>query len=103
MNGLMDFNLTEYTKHDDPQKDWFRDMRICPRFSSIATLLIGLQVLNPTIVETKVEIRLSSNISSNQFLVAASGNDSQMLAQSNSGFEPPDNGGPDKTQGSGTR
>jgi hypothetical protein len=81
-------------------------MRICPRFSSIATLLIGLHVLNPTIVETKVEISLSSNISSNHFLVAASGNDSQMLAQiaqSNSGFEPPDNGGPDKTQGSGTR
>lgn len=81
-------------------------MRICPHLTGIATLLIGSQLFNLTLVEAKLDISLASNISSNQVLVAFSSNGSQMLdqiAQSNSGFEPPDNGGPDDTQASGTR
>lgn len=81
-------------------------MRICPHFIGIATLLIGSQLFNLTLVEAKLDLTLASNISLNQGLVASSSKNSQMLNQttpSNSGFEPPDNGGPDNTQASGTR
>jgi hypothetical protein len=81
-------------------------MRIYLRLTSLATLLIGLQLFAPKIVDAKVEFILPNKIASNQSFVASNSNNSQRLTpipQASSDFLPPDNGGPDMTRGSGTR
>lgn len=81
-------------------------MLICLRITGIATLLIGFQLLVPTVCQSKVEFPLSPNISSKQILIASHEKGSQGLdeiARTSSGFLPQDNGGPDYTRGSGTR
>jgi hypothetical protein len=78
----------------------------CLRFASIASLLIGLQLFSPKIVAPKLAIIQSNNTSSHQSFVASNSNNSQaipLLANFGDDFEPPDNGGPDYTRGSGTR
>ncbi len=81
-------------------------MSVCLRLASVATLLIGLQLFSPKMVEAKVETNLSNNVPANQLLAVANSRVLQRLdetAQAKRKFEPPDNGGPDNTQGSGTR
>jgi hypothetical protein len=81
-------------------------MSVCLRLASVATLLIGLQLFSPKMVEAKVETNLSNNVPANQLLAVANSRVLQGLdetAQAKRKFEPPDNGGPDNTQGSGTR
>jgi len=76
------------------------------RFTGIAILLIGLQLLSPKILNAKVELGLPNIISSTPSFVAVNDNSSPTLnqiAQGSSDFDPPDNGGPDNTRGSGTR
>ncbi|MCA1993275.1 MAG: hypothetical protein LDL41_14735 [Coleofasciculus sp. S288] len=81
-------------------------MRICLRFTGIATLLIGLQLVAPKLVEAKLHANLSNTISANQLAIASTGMGSPMLDKLThpiQEFTPPDNSGPDITQGSGTR
>jgi hypothetical protein len=81
-------------------------MCICLRLSSLATLLVGLQLFAPKLVDAKVEFSFSNKIAANQSFVASHGNSSQgatVLPQANTDFLPTDNGGPDMTRGSGTR
>lgn len=83
-------------------------MRIYFCFIGTTILLIGLQLLSPKLANTKVELSHShtNNIPSNQSFVASKVKGSQrasLIANTSQGFEPPDNGGPDITRGSGTR
>lgn len=76
------------------------------RFIGIASLLIGLQLFTPKLVETRLGLGQINNISSNASFVASSTKGSQKLAltaHSSKVFQPPDRGGPDITRGSGTR
>jgi hypothetical protein len=81
-------------------------MRIYLHLTGIASLLIGLQLLNPKIVVPTVELSQANNISSHQSLVISDTTNSQefnRIAHLGKDFEPRDNGGPDYTRGSGTR
>lgn len=82
-------------------------MCICSRLLSITTLLIGLQLFNPTLVKAKVVANLPDSISSSSAIGASNSRRlagiSQIIAQSNSTFTPPDKGGPENTQGASTR
>ena len=81
-------------------------MLIGLRLTSIATLLLGFQLLIPTVFTPQVELNLANNISSKQIVIASHEKGSQALdkiTQASSGFFPQDNGGPDYTRGSGTR
>lgn len=72
----------------------------------ITTLLIGLHLFSPKLVNTAVEPSQTNNIPSSQSFVASKVKGSQrlsLIANSSRDFEPPDNGGPDITRGSGTR
>jgi hypothetical protein len=78
----------------------------CLRLTSIAALLISLQLFSLKIFETKVDVSLPNNISLNQSSITLNSNGSQrlaLIAQPNRDFEPIDNGGPENTRGSGTR
>lgn len=75
-------------------------MCTCYRFTGIATLLIGLQLFSSTLIDVNWEFGL------NNLLVASTHKDSSqptLINHSNHSFNPPDNQGPDITQGSGTR
>lgn len=81
-------------------------MLTCHRFTSIATLIIGLQVLSSTLIDFNREVGISHKLFSTSSLIASTPKSSSKLSlrhQSNQLFTPPDNGGPDITQGSGTR
>ncbi len=75
-------------------------------FTGIASLLIGLQLIIPTVLPGNAELGLPNKISSNSSFVTSNSNSSAKLApinQSMQSFIPPDNGGPDITRGCGTR
>ncbi len=81
-------------------------MCLCHRFTGIATLIIGLQLFNPMLIDINLELGKPHKISSNPSFVASNTKASPKLAltnQSNHPFNPPDNQGPDNTLGSGTR
>lgn len=82
-------------------------MGICLRLTSIATLLLGLQLLSPKMLPIQAEFSLLQNNTSNHLLLASSSiglQDLAMIEQSNQeDFTPPDNGHPKNTRGSGTR
>jgi hypothetical protein len=83
-------------------------MCLCLRLSSIATLLIGLQLFAPKLIDAQVKLSSLTSSSSNSSVVASSESTLQGLKQDNLSsfskeFDPPDNGGPDNTRGSGTR
>lgn len=81
-------------------------MFTCHRFTSIATLIIGLQVFSSTLIDFHREVGISHKLFSTSSLIASTAHESSRLSlmnQSNQLFTPPDNGGPDITQGSGTR
>jgi hypothetical protein len=83
-------------------------MCLCLRLTSIATLLIGLQLFAPKLIDAQGKLSSLDQSSSNSSVVASSGGTSQGLKQANLSsfngeFNPPDNGGPDNTRGSGTR
>lgn len=80
-------------------------MCLCLRLTSIATLLIGLQLFAPKLIDAQGEL---SSLTSSSSAVASSGSTFQGSNQANLSsfskeFNPPDNGGPDNTRGSGTR
>ncbi len=77
-----------------------------PRLTSLLTLLIGLQVVSPTLAEAKIQPNFMRNLSANHLVVALENANSPSLNKmvpSIQAFMPLDNGGPDSTQGSGTR
>jgi xanthine/uracil permease len=81
-------------------------MYICPRLTGIVTLLIGLQLFSPIIAEAEVQPHHTNNLSEKQLVVAAKATNSPVLdkmMESIQVFVPPDNEGPNSTQGSGTR
>lgn len=83
-------------------------MCLCLRLTSIATLLIGLQLFAPKLIDDQGELSSLTSSSSNSSVVASSGSTLQALKRPNLSslngeFNPPDNGGPDNTRGSGTR
>jgi hypothetical protein len=82
-------------------------MSICLRLTSIATLLVGLQLLNPDLLPTKAALNLLNNNSSNHVVIASNSNNSGEYTFSEQSrlddFIPPDNGHPNNTRGSGTR
>jgi len=83
-------------------------MCLCLRLTSIATLLIGLQLFAPKLIDAQGELGSLTSSSSNSSVVASSGSRVQGSNQANLSsfskeFDPPDNGGPDNTRGSGTR
>ena len=82
-------------------------MGICLRLTSLATLLLGLQLLNPKILPTQGKFSLLQNNPSNHLLLASSSIGSRDLALieqfNQEDFIPPDNGHPQNTRGSGTR
>ncbi|NEQ22419.1 MAG: hypothetical protein F6K28_25190 [Microcoleus sp. SIO2G3] len=78
------------------------------RLTSIATLLIGLQLFTPKLIDAPGKLSPLTLSSSNSSVIASSGSTSQGLQLANltsfsKEFDPPDNGGPDNTRGSGTR
>lgn len=81
-------------------------MCLCHRFTSIATLIIGLQLFNPMLIGVNRDFSLSNKAASNSVWIASSSKVHSTLAHtkpSNDTFNPPDNQGPDSTRGSGTR
>jgi hypothetical protein len=82
-------------------------MHICLRLTSIATLLIGLQLLSPKMFPIQAEHHPLNNNSSNYASLASNSNNSKefsLIQQSaTEDFTPPDNGYPNNTRGSGTR
>lgn len=81
-------------------------MCICRYWTGIATLLIGLQLFSPAIVDANVKLGLSHPIASNSSFIAFDSQDLpnwMHLNSSNSSFNPPNNGRPDYTRASGTR
>ena len=82
-------------------------MSICLRLTSIAALLIGLQLLIPKVSPTQAEHHLLNNNSLNHASIASNINNSKefnLIQQSTrEDFTPPDNGHPNNTRGSGTR
>jgi hypothetical protein len=81
-------------------------MCLCHRFTSIATLIIGLQLFNPMFIGVSQDFSLSNKAASDASLIASPSQVPSTLAHtkpSNDTFNPPDNQGPDSTRGSGTR
>jgi hypothetical protein len=81
-------------------------MSIYLRLTGIATLLIGLQLLSPKLIQTKVTLNLLNNNTSDHSFIASSNNLGKDISngQSRAGdFIPPDYGHPNNTRGSGTR
>lgn len=81
-------------------------MCLCHRFTSIATLIIGLQLFNPMLIGVSRDFSLSNKAASDASLIASPSKVLLRLAHtqpSNDTFNPPDNQGPDSTRGSGTR
>lgn len=81
-------------------------MCIYLRLTGIASLLIGLQLFSPKLVDTQVKLSQINNVSSNQLVAVSNTNGAQRIDLSNQfskDFNPPDNSGPDNTRGSGTR
>lgn len=82
-------------------------MRMCLRLTSLATLLIGLQLLSPKMFPIQAETSLLNNNSLNYSFIASNSQAVQGLNQiepmSSEDFIPPDNGHPNNTRGSGTR
>lgn len=82
-------------------------MSICLRLTSLATLLVGLQLLNPKLLPTKTTLNLLNNNSSNHAFIASNSNNSGKYTLSGQSrlddFIPPNNGHPNNTRGSGTR
>ena len=81
-------------------------MSIFIRLTSIATLLVGLQLLNLNLLPTQVTLNLLSNNYSNHILIASSSNSGAYTFSGQSisdEFIPPDYGHPNNTRGSGTR
>ncbi|MGB5959808.1 MAG: hypothetical protein WBG73_04035 [Coleofasciculaceae cyanobacterium] len=75
------------------------------RFTSIATLLISLQLLNPNLLPTTTAWNLLNNNTSNQVFVAANHNLKEYTTNRQSSldeFMPMDYGHPSNTRGSGT-
>jgi len=107
MNALMSGNLTKYTENVNPESSRFLAMRMCLRLTSLATLLIGLQLLSPKMFSTQVATSLLNNNSLNYSLIASNSKAVQgwdLIEQASSeDFIPPDNGHPNNTRGSGTR
>lgn len=82
-------------------------MSICHYLTGIATLLIGLQLFSPAIVDANVKLGLSHPVASNSSSSLASHTQDlpsfvRLQAPSPS-FNPPNNGGPDYSRASGTR
>jgi hypothetical protein len=77
------------------------------RFTSIATLLIGLQLFSPKMLQTKAELGIPNTNTQKYSYIASNSYVSQELALgeeiSSEDFTPPDNGHPNNTRGSGTR
>ncbi|MEO8890301.1 MAG: hypothetical protein ABI417_02005 [Coleofasciculaceae cyanobacterium] len=76
------------------------------RLTSIATLLISLQLLSPKLLPTKTAWNILNNHTSNHAFVAANHNlkEDTTNRQSNlDEFMPTDYGHPTNTRGSGTR
>ena len=107
MNALRFGNLNKYTKNVNPENRRFLAMRMCLRLTSLATLLIGLQLLSPKMFPTKAEASLLNSSSLNYSFIASNSKAVQGLNQieqtSAEDFIPPDNGHPNNTRGSGTR
>lgn len=82
-------------------------MGICLRLTSIATLLLGLQLLSPKMLPSQAEFSLIHNNTSNHVLFASSNIGSRDLALIEQSYQedfiPRDNGHPKNTRGSGTR
>lgn len=82
-------------------------MGICFRLTSIATLLLGLQLLSPKMLSSQAEFSLLHNNTSNHLFLASSSIGSRDLAVIEQSYQedfiPPDNGHPKNTRGSGTR
>lgn len=81
-------------------------MCLCHRFTGIATLIIGLQLFNPMLIDMNLGLGKPHKISSNSLFVASNSKASPKVAlinQSNYPFNPLDNEGPNNTLGSGTR
>ncbi|MEW6491779.1 MAG: hypothetical protein AB1589_04410 [Cyanobacteriota bacterium] len=81
-------------------------MSICHCLTGIATLLIGLQLFSPAIVDANVKLGLSHPIASNSSFLTSDTQDLPnlvLLKPSNPSFHPPNNGGPDYSRASGTR
>lgn len=79
-------------------------MDIFLRLTGTVTLLIGLEILSPYVYAAKAH-SLSTNIPSNTFLVSFAGDPclKNRPGKANKDYIPPDNGGPSRSQGSGTR
>ena len=76
--------------------------------TSIATLLIGLQLFAPKLIDASGNLSSLTLSSSNSSVIASSDSTAPTFNQANltsfsKEFDPPDNGGPDNTRGSGTR
>lgn len=82
-------------------------MGICLRLTSIATLLLGLQLLSPKMLPTQAEFSRPHNNTSNHLLLTSSNIGSRDLLGLEQSypeeFIPPNNGHPHNTRGSGTR
>lgn len=81
-------------------------MCLCHRFTSIATLLIGLQLFNPMLIGVNRDFNISNKAASSSSWIASPNKVPSRLARMNpskDSFNPPDNQGPDTTRGSGTR
>lgn len=82
-------------------------MSICLRLTGLATLLVGLQLLNPKLLPNKTAFLLLNNNFSSQAVIASNSHNfgyHTFNSQSNfTDFIPPDNGHPNNTRGSGTR
>jgi hypothetical protein len=106
MNALIPGNLPEYTEHITLSMVGFSVMCIYFRLTSIATLLIGLQLFSLKLVDAKMELGLTNNHSLNQSLISSNSHSSERLNTipgTISDFQPQVIGGPDYTRGSGTR
>lgn len=81
-------------------------MRNCLCFTGILTLFIGWHLFSPKLVHPQGELGTTNNIPLNHSVIFNNNNGSlklNQITQEHSGFEPPNNAGPDNTRGSGTR
>ena len=81
-------------------------MSLCHRFTSMATLIIGLQLFHPMLIGVSRDFSLSNKAASHSSLITSPRKVLLRLAHtkpSTDSFNPPDNQGPDSTRGSGTR
>lgn len=76
------------------------------KLTGTATLLIGLQLFT-TEITYAAKVTIPGNISRHSFLDSADASRSRQTLISDqlriNDYEPPDNGGPDNSRGSGTR